>query len=200
MLELEPRPDLDKSPHMGGTAPTATAALLLVDHEPGSRRALQHGLGAIGFAVTGVGTLKAAQELVAATRFDFAAIELRLGDGNGIELVKQLRGLDAATRIVVVTGFDSFASVIVALGAGAVDYLPKPVKAGDLANALVGHTPIPPDVPDMPLAVERVCWEHIQRIFEQCDRNVSVTARCLRMHRRTLQRMLGKRAPRPRAQ
>ena len=77
---------------MVGTAQTATAALLLVDHEPGSRRALQHGLGAVGFAVTGVGSLKAAQELVATTRFDYAAIELRLGDGNGIELVKQLRG------------------------------------------------------------------------------------------------------------
>ena len=102
-------------------------------------------------------------------------------------------------RIVVHTDFDSFASVVLSLRAGAAGYLTKPAEAGDLVKALHGIVPAGDVVPDMPLGVDRLCWEYIHRIFEQCERNVSRTAKMLGMHRRTLQRMLGKRAPQPRA-
>ena len=123
---------------------------------------------------------------------------MRLGDGNGLALVEQLRRRDEAMRIVVVTGFDSFASVVMALRAGAVDYLPKPANPDMVVDALLGRGTTLAPVPDTPLGIDRVCWEYIQRVFEQCGRNVTMTALQLRMHRRTLQRMLGKRAPRPR--
>lgn len=186
-------------PRIAGVVESAAASLLLVDHESGTRRSLQQALTAKGFAVTGVGSVKEALAAAGEISFAYAAVEIRLNDGHGVALVAQLRVLDPAMRIVVVTGFDSFASVIVALRAGAVDYLPKPIQAGELANALLGRLLPPPSVPDTPLGVDRVCWEHIQRIFEQCDRNISRTAQQLRMHRRTLQRVLAKHAPSPRA-
>ena len=116
-----------------------SASLLLVDHESGTRRSLQQALTAKGFAVTGVGGVKEALAAAEGTSFAYAAVEIRLGDGDGVALVAQLHEFDPAMRIVVVTGFDSFASVIVALRAGAVDYLPKPIQAGEPANALLGR-------------------------------------------------------------
>ena len=98
----------------------------------------------------------------------------------------------------MVTGFDSFASVVVALRAGAIDYLPKPTDPDRVVDALLGRGTTLVPVPDTPLGIDRVCWEYIQRVFEQCGRNVTRTAQQLRMHRRTLQRMLGKRSPCPR--
>ena len=130
--------------------------------------------------------------------FAFAVVEMRLGDGSGLALVEQLCRLNEATQVVVVTGFDSFASVVAALRAGAVDYLPKPADPERVMDALLGRRTTLVPVPDTPLGIDRVCWEYIQRVFEQCGRNVTRTAQQLRMHRRTLQRMLGKRAPCPR--
>ena len=152
-----------------------------------------------GFEVTAVVSGRAALTAVAERPFAFAVVEMRLGDGNGLALVEQLRRRDEAMRIVVVTGFDSFASVVMALRAGAVDYLPKPANPDMVVDALLGRGTTLAPVPDTPLGIDRVCWEYIQRVFEQCGRNVTRTALQLRMHRRTLQRMLGKRAPRPRA-
>ncbi len=119
--------------------------------------------------------------------------------GGGLQLIKELHELHAPMRIVVITDQDSFAAVILALRAGAVDYLPKPLGESELVDALLGRTPMLPPVPETPLRIERTSWEHIQRILEQCGRNLSEAARRLRMHRRTLQRIAGKRAPRPRA-
>jgi two-component system response regulator RegA len=99
-------------------------------------------------------------------------------------------------RIVVVTAHDSCASVILVLRAGADDYLPKPVGEGELVDALLGRSPVLPPVPETPLRIERVRWEHTQWVLGQCGHNVSEAARRLRMHRRSLQRILGKRAPR----
>ena len=100
-----------------------------------------------------------------------------------------------SARIVVVTDADSFASVIVALRAGADDYIAKPVDEDELIDALLDRAPMLPPVPDMPLGLSRTCWEHVMRVYEQCDRNVTHTAQRLGMHRRSLQRFLGKRAP-----
>jgi two-component system response regulator RegA len=146
--------------------------------------------------VTSFGSAHAALAAAAETRFTYATVELRLGRDSGLKLITKLRELHAPMRIVVVTGFGSFASVILALKAGAVDYLPKPVNEGELVHALLdGCLTMLPVVPETPLGLERRYWEHIQRVWEQCDRNVSAAARLLGMHRRTLQRILAKRAP-----
>ena len=190
--------DLESSGSQTTSLTSATRPLLLVDQEVGSRAVLRHALGARGFEVTAVVSGRAALTAVAERPFAFAVVEMRLGDGNGLALVEQLRRRDEAMRIVVVTGFDSFASVVMALRAGAVDYLPKPANPDMVVDALLGRGTTLAPVPDTPLGIDRVCWEYIQRVFEQCGRNVTRTALQLRMHRRTLQRMLGKRAPRPR--
>jgi two-component system, response regulator RegA len=123
-------------------------------------------------------------------------LDMRLAEGSGLDLVHTLRELRPETRIVIVTGYGNIATAVAAIKAGAVDYLAKPVDADDVANALLksGHGLPPPR--ENPMSADRVRWEHIQRVFEQCNRNVSETARRLNMHRRTLQRILNKRAPR----
>jgi len=115
-----------------------------------------------------------------------------------LELVKQLRQCNARMRIVVVTDADSFASVVLALRAGADDYLAQPADDGELIDALLDRAPMLPPVPDTPLGLGRTCWEHIMRLHEQCGCNVTHTAQRLGMQRRSLQRILGKRAPPPR--
>ena len=174
--------------------PCRTTSLLLVETATGSRSMLQRALSAPGFRVTSVAGMKEAQA-AAQQDFSHAVVNLRLGDGHGLELVRYLRRCQAAIRIVVVTDVDSFASVILALRAGADDYIPQPIGKDELVDALLDRAPVLPPVPDMPLGLNRTCWEHVMRIYEQCDRNVSHAARRLGMHRRSLQRMLGKRAP-----
>ena len=123
-------------------------------------------------------------------------LDLNLSDGHGMELVHTLLDLRSGTRIVIMTGYDSIASSLVALKAGAVDYLAKPANADQIVAALLGgDSPRNGDEIEIPMSADRIRWEHIQRVFEQCNRNVSETARRLEMHRRTLQRILSKRAP-----
>ena len=119
-----------------------------------------------------------------------------LGDGNGLELVGPLRQARPDIRIVVLTGYGNIATAVAAVKEGAVDYLAKPADADAIEQALTAHGRKLPPPPSNPMSADRVRWEHIQRVFEQCDRNVSETARRLNMHRRTLQRILGKHAPR----
>jgi two-component system response regulator RegA len=124
-------------------------------------------------------------------------VDLRLGDGSGLDVVQALRTARPDVRVVVLTGYGNIATAVAAVKAGAVDYLPKPADADAIEAALMARgaqTMAPP--PENPMSADRVRWEHIQRVFEQCDRNVSETARRLRMHRRTLQRILAKHAPR----
>lgn len=173
-------------------------SLLLVDDDACTRGRLQRVLTGKGFVVTGVASISAALATAAKIRFAYAVVEMRLDDGTGLTLVSKLRHQHASIRIVIVTGFDSFATVIQALRAGAIDYLPKPVQETELTDALLGCSPSFPPIPDTPLGIERIRWEYIQRVFAQCGRNVSKTAQRLGMHRRTLQRILGKRAPSPR--
>ncbi len=181
------------------------ASLLLVEKTPAGRARLQQALTARGFIVTSVGDAQAALAAAAETVFLYAVAEIglekpkpRSGSNDPLKLVRNLRALHPSMRIVVITDHDSFASVILALRAGVDDYLPKPVSEGELVDALLGRTPVLPPIPKTPLGIGRTRWEYIQRILEQCGHNVSEAAWRLRMHRRTLQRILAKRAPFPR--
>ena len=176
-----------------------SAPLLLVDDAPSTHTRLERILTPKGFAVTGVSSTHAALDAAAETPFVYAVVELRLGRESGLELIKELREFQPSMWIVVVTGFDSFASVALALNAGAVDYLPKPVDERELVNALLGQRSLLPPIPETPLGLKRVHWEYIQRVWEQCDRNVTKAAQQLSMHRRSLQRVLAKHAPCPRS-
>ena len=178
--------------------PESSAPLLLVDDEASTCVRLDRILTPKGFAVTCVSSTRAALDAAAETPFACAVVELRLGRESGLELIKELREFQPSMRIVVVTGFDSFASVTLALKAGAVDYLPKPVDESELVNALLGQRSTLPPIPETPLGLKRVYWEYIQRVWEQCDRNVTKAAQQLNMHRRSLQRVLAKHAPCPR--
>ena len=170
--------------------------LLLVDDDAPLRRSLQRALERRGFRVAAAESLKEGLSTAHTIRPDFAVIDLRLEDGSGIELVKRLRELHPKVRVVILTGYGNIATAVAAIKAGAMDYLAKPADADDVINALLSTNNSLPPPPTNPMSADRVRWEHIQRVFEQCGRNVSETARRLNMHRRTLQRILNKRAPR----
>ncbi|HET6468746.1 MAG TPA: response regulator [Geminicoccaceae bacterium] len=171
--------------------------ILLVDDDAPLRRNLLRALEREGYAVAAAGSLKEAYEIAGEFAPDYAVLDLNLEDGHGMELVNTLQDLLPGIRVVILTGYDSIASSVVALRAGAVGYLAKPVQVKDVIAALSGTLGEVTDPGDTPMSADRVRWEHIQRVFEQCNRNVSETARRLNMHRRTLQRILSKRAPRP---
>jgi two-component system, response regulator RegA len=173
--------------------------VLLVESSPAARGFLHRVLTAGGFAVLGVAAMRLAEQVAARSAFGHAVVNMRVGGGDGLALVATLRRTAPDMRIVVVTDVDSFATVILALRAGADDYLATPVDEGQLIAALLGRTPALPPVPETPLGVDRARWEHVMRLYEQCDRNVTQTAQRLGMHRRSLQRFLGKRAPPARA-
>lgn len=126
----------------------------------------------------------------------YAVVDLRLEDGNGLDVVEALRERRPDCRIVVLTGYGAIATAVAAVKFGATDYLSKPADADDVTNALLCKGEAMPAPPENPMSADRVRWEHIQRVYEMCDRNVSETARRLSMHRRTLQRILAKRSPR----
>ncbi|WP_420346030.1 ActR/PrrA/RegA family redox response regulator transcription factor [Pelagibius sp.] len=126
----------------------------------------------------------------------YAVVDLRLEDGSGLEVVQALREAREDARIIVLTGYGNIATAVAAVKVGATDYLPKPADADQVEAALLEQEEVLPPPPCHPMSADRVRWEHIQRVYEQCDRNVSETARRLRMHRRTLQRILAKYAPR----
>jgi two-component system response regulator RegA len=170
--------------------------LLLVDDDAPLRRSLTRALERRGFQVLAAEGLAEAKEHARQHRPEFAVLDMRLAEGSGLDLVRTLRALRPDVRIVIVTGYGNIATAVAAIKAGAVDYLAKPVDADDIANALLRSGEGLPPPPDNPMSADRVRWEHIQRVFEQCNRNVSETARRLNMHRRTLQRILNKRAPR----
>jgi two-component system response regulator RegA len=123
-------------------------------------------------------------------------VDMRLGDGNGLDVLEAIRKKREDTKMVVLTGYGNIATAVTAVKLGAVDYLAKPADADDVVAALTRGPDEKAGPPDNPMSADRVRWEHIQRVYEMCDRNVSETARRLNMHRRTLQRILAKRAPR----
>lgn len=176
---------------------TESRKVLLVDDDVPLRKNLVRAFERDGFEVATAGSVKEAHDVAAEFGPDFAVLDLNLQDGYGMELVAALQERRPGVRIVILTGYDSIASSLVALKAGVVGYLAKPVRAESVVATLLGQNPEGEEPAERPMSADRVRWEHIHRVFEQCNRNVSETARRLNMHRRTLQRILSKRAPRP---
>lgn len=170
--------------------------VLIVDDDPPFRNTLSRAIERRGFDIEAVGSLAEARETAPSFKPDYAVVDMRLGDGNGLDLVPELRESNSDMRIIILTGYGNIATAVAAVKAGAVDYLPKPADADQVMAALLAKGSDLPPPPAEPMSADRVRWEHIQRVYEQCDRNVSETARRLRMHRRTLQRILNKHAPR----
>ena len=168
--------------------------LILDDDEPFLHR-LSRAMEKRGFEVTAVDSVAAGRVVADSRPPAYAVVDLRLEDGNGLELVGLLRERRPDMRIVVLTGYGAIASAVAAVKIGATDYLAKPADANDVTCALLARDLARPEPPENPMSADRVRWEHIQRIYELCDRNVSETARRLNMHRRTLQRILAKRSP-----
>lgn len=171
-------------------------SLLIVDDENNLRNQLAKAMERRGFAVTAAESVSEGKHIALVNSPKYAVVDLRLGDGSGLEVVEALRQARSDVRVVVLTGYGNIATAVAAVKAGAVDYLPKPADADQVAAALLCEEEALPPPPERPMSADRVRWEHIQRVYEQCDRNVSETARRLNMHRRTLQRILAKHAPR----
>jgi two-component system response regulator RegA len=171
-------------------------SLLIVDDEQNLRNQLAKAMERRGFTVAAAESVAEGKSLALANRPKYAVVDLRLSDGSGLEVVEVLRRARGDVRVIVLTGYGNIATAVAAVKAGAVDYLPKPADADQVAAALMSEEQALPPPPDRPMSADRVRWEHIQRVYEQCNRNVSETARRLNMHRRTLQRILAKHAPR----
>jgi two-component system response regulator RegA len=171
-------------------------SLLLLDDDEAFLKRLAKAMEKRGFSVETAGSVAAGKAIASARPPAYAVCDLRLGDGNGLDVVEVLRERRPDARIVVLTGYGAIATAVAAVKIGATDYLAKPADATDITNALLAQEGEMPPPPENPMSADRVRWEHIQRVFEMCDRNVSETARRLSMHRRTLQRILAKRSPR----
>jgi two-component system response regulator RegA len=171
-------------------------SLLLVDDDEPFLKRLSRAMEKRGFSVETAGSVAAGKAIATARPPAYAVVDLRLEDGNGLDVVETLRAKRPESRIVVLTGYGAIATAVAAVKIGATDYLSKPADANDITNALLASGDELPPPPENPMSADRVRWEHIQRVYELCDRNVSETARRLNMHRRTLQRILAKRSPR----
>ena len=170
--------------------------LLLVDDDEPFLKRLAKAMEKRGFEVEIAGSVAAGKAIATARPPAYAVCDLRLEDGNGLDVVEVLREKRPDCRVVVLTGYGAIATAVAAVKIGATDYLSKPADATDSTNALLANGDALPPPPENPMSADRVRWEHIQRVYELCDRNVSETARRLNMHRRTLQRILAKRSPR----
>jgi two-component system response regulator RegA len=171
-------------------------SLLIVEDDKSFGVRLARAMEARGFEVRTAETVADGLLQVEKSAPAFAVVDMRLGDGNGLDVVSALKQRRPDARAIVLTGYGNIATAVNAVKMGAVDYLAKPADADDVINALLALEGKKPEPPEHPMSADRVRWEHIQRIYELCQRNVSETARRLNMHRRTLQRILAKRAPR----
>ena len=171
-------------------------SLLIVDDDNPFRERLARAMEKKGFIVTQAESVKKGISTVRLNKPAFAVVDLRLGDGNGLEVVKIIQSSNINSRIIMLTGYGNIPTAVAAIKDGAIDYLSKPADADDIEKALLADSNTKPQPPENPMSADRVKWEHIHRVFELCNRNVSETARRLKMHRRTLQRILYKRSPR----
>lgn len=169
--------------------------LLLVDDDEPFLRRLSRAMEKRGFDTQTADSVASGKAAASARPPAYAVVDLRLEDGNGLDVVEAIRQHRPEARIVVLTGYGAIATAVAAVKVGATDYLSKPADAEDIVNALLSNGDALPPPPENPMSADRVRWEHIQRVYELCDRNVSETARRLNMHRRTLQRILAKRSP-----
>ena len=171
-------------------------SLLVVDDDDPLRVRLARAMEKKGFQVRDAKTVENAIKLVKSHPPKFALVDLRLEDGSGLEVVKEINKIKKDSRIVMLTGYGNLPTAVAAIKAGAIDYMAKPVDADNVESALLAEPDSKAKPPENPMSADRVKWEHIHRVFELCNRNVSETARRLKMHRRTLQRILSKRSPR----
>jgi two-component system response regulator RegA len=170
--------------------------LLIVDDDKPFLGRLARAMESRGFKVTTADSVASGLAAIEAGAPAFAIIDMRLADGNGIDVISTLKAKRPDARGIILTGYGNIATAVTAVKLGAFDYLAKPADADEIYHALMATKLDRPDAQDNPMSADRVRWEHIQRVYESCDRNVSETARRLNMHRRTLQRILSKRAPR----
>jgi two-component system, response regulator RegA len=175
---------------------TAERSLLIVEDDKSFLQRLARAMEARGFQVTIAETVADGLQQVERMPPAYAVVDMRLADGNGLDVVSALKHRRPDARAIVLTGYGNIATAVNAVKIGAVDYLSKPADADDVVAALLAMEGRKAEPPEHPMSADRVRWEHIQRIYELCGRNVSETARRLNMHRRTLQRILAKRAPR----
>ena len=176
--------------------PESERTLLIVDDDAPLCQRLARAMERRGFVVATADSVAAGIAAATDQPPAFAVVDMRLGVGRGFDIVTALRKARPGSRIVMLTGYGNIATAVAAVKAGAIDYLPKPADADAVERALLAQEDGAPEPPEDPMSADRVRWEHIQRVFELCDRNVSETARRLKMHRRTLQRILSKHAPR----
>jgi two-component system, response regulator RegA len=169
--------------------------LLIVDDDEIFLNRLGRSMEKKGFAPTLANSVADGKKCAALSAPDYAVVDLRLLDGNGLEVVEAIRDVNEDASIVMLTGYGNIASAVAAVKAGAIDYLAKPASVEDIVNALLADKDAKPKPPENPMSADRVRWEHIQRVYELCDHNISETARRLNMHRRTLQRIMAKRSP-----
>ena len=178
------------------TADLADKSLLIVDDDNTFRERLSRAMEKKGFVVSQAEGVKSGIASLNSKNPAFAVVDLRLGDGNGLEIVKVLQKNNSKSKIIMLTGYGNIPTAVAAIKEGAIDYLAKPADAEDVEKALLADPSKKAAPPENPMSADRVKWEHIHRVFELCNRNVSETARRLKMHRRTLQRILSKRSPR----
>jgi two-component system response regulator RegA len=171
-------------------------SLLIVDDDDPLRMRLARAMEKKGFVVKDAKTVENAIKSIKSGVPKFALVDLRLEDGSGLDVVKEINKAKQDSRIVMLTGYGNLPTAVAAVKSGAIDYIAKPVDADDVESALLASPDEKAKPPENPMSADRVKWEHIHRVFELCNRNVSETARRLKMHRRTLQRILSKRSPR----
>ena len=188
---------MEPAPHSADAVPAGgEERLLIVDDDKAFAQRLARAMEKRGFLTEVAESVAEAIAMVEASPPAYAVVDMRLGDGNGLDVIEILRERRPDAKAVILTGYGNIATAVTAVKLGAVDYLAKPADVDEILSALNRDPHAKAVPPDNPMSADRVRWEHIQRVYELCDRNVSETARRLNMHRRTLQRILAKRAPR----
>ena len=197
MVQIQsPIPAHAPASHPAASASAADQTLLIVDDDKPFITRLARAMETRGFVVTTAESVAEGLAAIAKHAPAFAIIDMRLEDGNGLDVISELKAKRPDARGIILTGYGNIATAVTAVKLGAFDYLAKPADADEIHAALMAVKHDKSDLPENPMSADRVRWEHIQRIYELCGRNVSETARRLNMHRRTRQRILAKRAPR----
>jgi len=178
-----------------GVPVSSDETILIVDDDKPFANRLSRAMEARGFGVRVAESVQDGLSMIRSAPPNYAVVDMRLGDGNGLDVIALLKSVKPDARVIVLTGYGNIATAVTAVKLGALDYLAKPADADDIFAALIAPAGHKAEPPENPMSADRVRWEHIQRVYELCDRNVSETARRLNMHRRTLQRILAKRAP-----